>query len=124
MSDAPDDAFADAHAAIVQARHALDAASSALVEAERRRGGHDRRQRVRLTPECRLPSEIDRLQDLPPDAEVTVQALAIYWKPCHENSVLYYIKTGKLKARKTKRAYRVKVSDALAFEAVLYHRPE
>lgn len=123
MSDAPDDAFADAHAALVQARQALDAASSALAEAERR-GGLDRRQRVRLTPECRATDIIERLEDMPPDAEVTVQALAVYWKPCHENSVLYYIRTGKLRATKRKRAYRVKVADALAFESVLYRRAE
>jgi hypothetical protein len=116
----PDDVLEQAQAAIGAAEHALTLAKTALIEAERR-SGLDRRRRPRLTPDRRrVVGEIVDLAALPPDTELRPAQLAVYWKPCHTNSVLYWIRKGWLPSETRRAGYVVRAHDALVFQARLY----
>jgi excisionase family DNA binding protein len=117
----PDDILAQAQAAVEQAADALARAAAALAQLDR--GAlPERRQRARLKPEPRVTEpQIDCLEALAAGSSLSVQQLAAYWG-APENSILYWIRTGRLRATKDGRSYRVLVSAALAFEGTLFRQ--
>jgi transposase-like protein len=54
---------------------------------------------------------------------VTVSALAVYWG-YHANTVRYWIRTGRMQAMRADRDFRVRTSDALAYEARLFRQQQ
>lgn len=55
-------------------------------------------------------------------AFVTVDQLADYWR-YHQNTIIKWIKNGRLAAMQGDREYRIRTSDALALERELFKRP-
>lgn len=119
--DASDDVLEEAREVLTRATDVLARMTQALDD--RRAGERRERARLRLSPGRRVTDEIEDLAALEPDALLGVSQLARYWKPCHHNSVLYWIRTGRLPAMRRGKVYLVRADDALKLERVLYTKP-